>query len=90
MKMSWNQKVVMATQLCEYSKNKPTELYTLKWCVLWYVNFVLMCAWCAKILQLSLTLCNPMHYSPPGCSVRGTLQERKLGWVAMPSFRGSS
>ena len=35
-------------------------------------------------------LCNPMDCSPPGSSVHGILQERKLEWVAMPSSRGSS
>ena len=37
-----------------------------------------------------LTLCNPMDYSPPGSSVHGTLQERMLEWVVMPSSRRSS
>ena len=44
----------------------------------------------AKSLQLSLTLCDPMDCSPPGSSVHGLLQARILGWVAMPSSRGSS
>ena len=29
-------------------------------------------------------------YSPPGSSVHGILQARRLEWVAMPFFRGSS
>ena len=43
-------------------------------------------------LQLCLTLCSPMDCSPPGSSVHGKscLQARLLGWVAMPSSRGSS
>ena len=45
---------------------------------------------CAQSLQLCLTLCNTMDCSPPGFSVRGTLQARILEWVAMPSSRGSS
>ena len=44
----------------------------------------------AKSLQLCLTLCDSMDYSPPGSTVRGILQARILEWVAMPSFRGSS
>ena len=44
----------------------------------------------AKSLQLCLTLCDPMDYSPPGSSVHRILLARILGWVAMPSFRGSS
>ena len=40
--------------------------------------------------QAYSTLCNPMDSSPPGSSVRWTLQTRILQWVAMPSSRGSS
>ena len=39
---------------------------------------------CAKLLQLCLTLCDPMHCSPPGSSLHGILQARILEWVAMP------
>ena len=41
----------------------------------------------AESLQLCLTLCNPMDYSPPRLSVHGT---RILEWASMPSSRGSS
>ena len=34
--------------------------------------------------------CNPMDCSPPGSSVHGILQARKLEWVVVPSSRGSS
>ena len=37
----------------------------------------------AKLLQSCLTLCWPIDYSPPGCSVHGILQARLLEWVAM-------
>ena len=40
---------------------------------------------CAKLLQSSLTLCDPMDCSPPGSSVRGILQARILDWLACPS-----
>ena len=36
------------------------------------------------------TLCDPRDCSPPGSSVHGILQARKLEWVALPSSRGSS
>ena len=42
------------------------------------------------IAQLCLTLCDPIVCSPPGSSVPGILQARILGWVVMPSSRGSS
>ena len=45
---------------------------------------------CTKLIQSCLPLCNPMDCSPPGSSGHGTLQERILEWVAMPSSRGSS
>ena len=37
----------------------------------------------AKSLQSCLTLCNPIDGSPPGSSVPGILQARRLEWVAM-------
>ena len=43
-----------------------------------------------KWLPLCPTLCNPMHRSTPGSFVHGILQARILGWVAMPSCRGTS
>ena len=37
---------------------------------------------------LSLTLCDPVDYNPPGSSVHGILQAGVLEWVAMPFSRG--
>ena len=34
--------------------------------------------------------CNPMHWSPPGCSVHGISQARILKWVAISFSRRSS
>ena len=34
-----------------------------------------------KSLQSSLSLCEPMDCSPPGCSVHGILQARIFEWV---------
>ena len=42
----------------------------------------------AKLLQLCLTVCDPMGFSLPGSSVHGILQARILEWVTMPSSRG--
>ena len=39
----------------------------------------------AKLLQLYLTLCDPMDCSPPGSSIHGIFQARILEWVAMLS-----
>ena len=37
----------------------------------------------AKLLQLCLTLCDPIDGSPPGCPIPGILQARTLEWVAI-------
>ena len=42
-----------------------------------------------KLLQLYLTLCDPMDCSLPGSSVHGILQARILECVAIPFFRSS-
>ena len=44
----------------------------------------------AKLLQLCLTVCDPMDCSPPGSSVHGIPQARIQQWIAIPSSRGSS
>ena len=44
----------------------------------------------AKSLQLCLTLCDAMDYSPPGSSVHGILQARILEWIAIHFSRESS
>ena len=43
-----------------------------------------------KSLQSYPTLCDHMDCSPPASSVHGILHVGILGWVAMPSSRGSS
>ena len=43
-----------------------------------------------EVLQLCLTLCNPMDCSLPGFSVHGILQARILEWVAISFSRGTS
>ena len=42
------------------------------------------------VVQSCLTLCDPTDCSSPGFSVHGVAQARILGWVAIPSSRGSS
>ena len=42
-----------------------------------------------KLLQLCLTLCNPVDCSPPDPSIHGIFQQRILKWVIMTSSRGS-
>ena len=45
---------------------------------------------CVLVHQSCPTLCNPVHCSLPGSSVRGILQARILGWLAISFSRGSS
>ena len=42
------------------------------------------------VTKLSPPPFDPMVCSPPGFSVHGILQARRLEWVAMPFSRGSS
>ena len=43
-----------------------------------------------NVAQSCPTVCDPTDYSPPGSSVHGVLQARKLEWVAVPFSSGSS
>ena len=52
------------------------------------MNLNLTVLYCAKSLELSLTLCNPVDRSSLGSSVHGIYQAKILEWVAMPSSRG--
>ena len=47
------------------------------------MSCVLAAAAAAKLLQLCLTLCNPIDGSLPGSAVPGILQARTLEWVAI-------
>ena len=47
------------------------------------VVMVAAAAAAAKLLQSCPTLCNPIDGSPPGPTVPGILQARKLEWVAI-------
>ena len=49
----------------------------------------LCCAACVLIAQSCPTLCNAVDCSPPGSSVHGILQARKLDWGAIPFSGGS-
>ena len=52
--------------------------------------YVVIVAAAARSLQLCLTLCDPIHGSPPGSSVPGILQARILEWFAISFSRASS
>ena len=41
------------------------------------------------VIQSCLTLCDPMDCNPPGSSVPGILQARKLDWAAIPFSKES-
>ena len=44
----------------------------------------------ALVVQSCPTLCDPMDCSPPGSSIHGILQARKLEWVVIPFAMVSS
>ena len=52
-----------------------------------YLKFFVLSA---QLLQSCLTFCDPMDHSPPGSSVCGISQARRLEWIAIPSSRASS
>ena len=54
------------------------------------MRLTLSCWAVCLVAQSCLTLCDPMGCSPPGSSVHGILQARRLECSAMPSSRGSS
>ena len=58
-------------------------LFSLQELAFWPCLFSYLCAVHAKLLHLCPTLCHPMDYSPPGSSVHGISQARKLEWVAL-------
>ena len=43
---------------------------------------------CTQLLQLGLTLCDPIDCSSPSSSVHGIIQARILEWVAISFSRG--
>ena len=45
---------------------------------------------CVLCAQLCLTLCDPVDCRPPGSSVHGIFQNRRLEWAAISFSRGSS
>ena len=47
----------------------------------WLCWIFIAAAAAAKLLQLCLTLCDPIDGSPPDYPVPGILQARTLGWV---------
>ena len=51
---------------------------------------VCVCVVCVLVTHSCLTLCDPMDRGPPGSSVHGILQARRLEWVASPFSMGSS
>ena len=46
-------------------------------------SYRIFAAAAAKLLQLCLTLCDPIDGSPPGSPIPGTLQAGILEWVAI-------
>ena len=56
----------------------------------WYLYIDIVPAATAKSLQSCLTLCDPIHGSPPGSADPGILPARVLEWVAISFSRYST
>ena len=52
-------------------------------------DYVIVCVCVCSVAQLCPTPWDSMGCSPPGSSVHGTFQARRLEWVAISSSRGS-
>ena len=59
------------------------ELRSYKLLTVQHIYTHIHAAAAAKLLQLCLTLCNPINSSPPGSPLPGILQARTLEWVAI-------
>ena len=55
---------------------------------LWLGGLLATGSYCCLVAEPCLTLCNPIHCSPPGSSLHGILQGGILEWVAISFFRG--
>ena len=55
-------------------------------CILAYRLLQQPCFWCCLVAKLCPTLFDPMDGSPPGSSVSGMSQARKLKWIAISFF----
>ena len=64
-------------------KNKSVVSFLLKCREMTHHRFLSTAAAAAKLLQLCLTLCDPLDGSTPGSPVPGILQARTLEWVAI-------
>ena len=56
----------------------------------WPIHFTILLLSLLNLLQLCLTLCDPMDHSPPSFSVHGISQLRFLEWVVISFSRASS
>ena len=64
-----------------------TCIFCIGRCILYHWIIITDAPVLCLVAQSCLTLCNPMHYSPPGSSVHGIIQARVLEWVAISFFR---
>ena len=76
------------THLSLHVSLRICEFWSLSSLIISLFPHLLLYSLSSKLLELCLTLCDPMDCSLPDSSVYGILQARILEWVAMPSSRG--
>ena len=72
-----------------YSNSSLVSLLYLQPCLIYWVINIQICFHMCAQSQSCLTLWDPLDYNPPGPSVHGILQVRKLEWVAVSFSWGS-
>ena len=75
----------------DYWYNPSADIVSKQLTVYWFLRGSRSCLCIpTEVLQSCLTLCDPIDSSQLGSSIHGILQAGILGWVVMPSSRGSS
>ena len=84
---TWSQYLQETVQ---FTKKVKKQLSASKEHCLFWGNICKFICMHAQSLELCLSLCNPMDYSPPGFSVHGIILAGILEWFAISSSRGYS
>ena len=64
-----------------------SSLFTYCWSLAWRIFSIILLACESEVVQLCLTLCDPVDCNLPGSSIHGILQARILEWIAISFSR---